>query len=172
MALALVLGGCSPSDDVGGRTFDPTPAPSVGGLRWSVPGRWVERSATGMRAAAYEVPDASGGTPALCSVFYFGQGRAGTMDANLERWRGQFSRVEHADTAGRVVGGLALTVVEIEGSFAPTSSEADLIDDALLLGAAVDGPQGPVFVKCVGRRAALEPARSEFVALLASISAR
>jgi len=123
-----------------------------------------------MRAAAYEVPDDNGGAPALCSVFYFGQGRAGTMDANLERWRGQFSRVEHADRAVREVGGLVLTVVEIEGSFAPTSSEADAVDDALLLGAAVAGPQGPVFVKCVGRHVALEPARSEFVAFLASIS--
>lgn len=125
-----------------------------------------------MRTAEYEVPDDTGNAPAVCSVFYFGHGRAGTMDANLERWRAQFEAIEYADKAARDVGGLELTVMEIGGDFSPTTSASDEIADALLLGAAISGPQGPVFVKCVGRRSVLEPARTEFVALLASFSPR
>ena len=120
--LALGLVGCSPGEEVSRPLVDPTPAPAVGGLRWTVPDRWIERAPTGMRAAAYEVPDGKPGTPARCSVFYFGQGRTGTMDANLNRWRAQFSVVQHDDRSAREIGGLRLTVVEIWGTYAPTSS--------------------------------------------------
>lgn len=170
-ALAGSIVACAPAEEPRGAAAEPTAAPAVGGLQWAVPGRWTRRPPSGLRAAEYEVPDGAGGAPAVCSVFYFGHGRVGTMEANLERWRGQFQRLDHADRAARDVGGLELIVVEMEGRYAASAAAPDAIDDALLLGAAIDGPEGPVFVKCVGRRPVLDGGRSEFVAFLASFSA-
>jgi len=164
--LALALCGCGP----GGRGAAPAPRPAVGGLSWTVPERWRERPPAGLRAAAYEVPDAAGGPPAACSVFYFGPGRPGTIEANLGRWRSEFGRVESEQRATRDVGGLSAEVVEISGTLASPAPGAEPGAAAQLLGAALPGPHGPVFVKCLGPQAALERSRAEFAALVGSFT--
>ena len=52
------------------------PADSVAGVKGQAP----------MRAATYTVQDAE------CVVYFFGQGQGGSVEANIARWGGQFTR--------------------------------------------------------------------------------
>ncbi len=66
-------------------------AESAAGLRWTAPAGWKTESAQPMRAATYTVDPAPGDKArAECGVYFFGAGQGGTVDANLERWKGQF----------------------------------------------------------------------------------
>src|SRR5262245_35773823 len=67
-------------------------APTTGdpGVEWAVPGRWTIDLAQGMRLATYIVPPAAGAEAGSCAVYYFGPAQGGGVDANLERWKGEF----------------------------------------------------------------------------------
>ena len=70
------------------------------GLRYSVPQTWERVPApSDMRAAQYKI---DGGTlepsdDGELVLFFFGEGKGGTTDANLERWYGQFGQKSLAD---------------------------------------------------------------------------
>src|SRR6266545_4943782 len=66
-------------------------AESVAGLKWTAPAGWKAEAARPMRAATYAVPAAAGDKDnGECVVYFFGAGQGGGVDANLERWKGQF----------------------------------------------------------------------------------
>lgn len=66
-------------------------ADSVAGLKWTAPREWTNVGTAPMRAATYKVPLAAGDHGAAeCVVYFFGKGQGGPIDANIERWRGQF----------------------------------------------------------------------------------
>ena len=45
-----------------------------------------------MRAATYAVAPAAGDTaPAECALYFFGAGLGGGVQANIDRWKGQFA---------------------------------------------------------------------------------
>ena len=130
-----------------------------------------------MRAAEYGV---EGDAQAELSVFYFGPGQGGAVDANIARWLGQLTQADGSDTAQRAkrselqVGGMAVTMVEAQGAYGggmamPGSAPAAPISNALLLGAIASGPQGPVFFKLVGPQAVVERARVSFRTLIESL---
>jgi len=56
------------------------------GLRWSLPAGWKELPATGMRAAAFEPPQADGKSEVTVVAL---PGDVGGELANVNRWRGQ-----------------------------------------------------------------------------------
>ena len=73
-----------------------------------------------MRAATYRIAPAAGDkASAECGVYFFGTGQGGTIDANLERWKGQFKdsngKVAPAQIAKRTVHGLTITTIDTAG---------------------------------------------------------
>jgi hypothetical protein len=130
-----------------------------------------------MRAAEYGV---EGDDKAELSVFYFGPGQGGAVDANIERWFGQFAQPDGSNTAqkakrsDKTVSGVQVTLVETTGTYsggmamggAPAAGPQP---DSMLLAAIATGKEGPVFFKLVGPRDVVERARSGFDALVASI---
>jgi hypothetical protein len=157
------------------------PAPegpaTVGGLRWEHQAPLVRRAPkSSMRAAEYGIADDA---KAELTVFYFGPDQGGSVDANVTRWLGQLTQPDGKDTASvakrkkREVEGVSVTVVEATGRFAggsmPGAPPSPEIPEALLLGAIAEGPQGPVFFKLIGPRAAVESARGAFDALIGSL---
>jgi hypothetical protein len=129
-----------------------------------------------MRAAEYGV---EGDPSAELTVFYFGPGQGGSVDANLTRWLGQLSQPDGSDTAAKAkraerdVGGITVTTIEAAGHYsggmAMPGSAVTPISDALLLGAIAVGPEGPVFFKLIGPRASVERARKAFEVLTGSL---
>src|ERR1700751_3504745 len=67
-------------------------AESVAGLKWTPPAGWKSSGATTMRAATYPVAPVQGDSDAAeCVVYFFGVGQGGSVQANIDRWEGQFT---------------------------------------------------------------------------------
>jgi hypothetical protein len=144
-------------------------APAAGpGLDWKVPGTWVQGPARPMRLATYAVGDAE------CAVFYFGPNQGGDVDANIDRWAGQFKDAPNPKREIRKVAGMTVTRVEIDGAYLSPGSDMQSQGEKpnwRLLGAIVQGPQGPVFFKLTGPAATVRAAAKDFDGLLASLKA-
>jgi hypothetical protein len=133
-------------------------AESVAGLRWAAPAGWTNQGSHGMRAATYTVSGAVPTENGECAVYFFGASGGGTVEANIERWRGQFQdkdgKPHDAHISKRQVHGLNITLIDTSGTYtgmggpmakAPTSNPG-----YRLLGAIVEGPSGNVFLKFTG----------------------
>ena len=157
---------------------EPSATPGAGGLAWSAGLPLLPRTPKSrMRAAEYGL---DGDPQAELSVFYFGPGQGGAVDANVTRWLGQFTQADGSSTekkakrSERTVNGVQVTMVEATGTYSggmamPGAPAPTPEGDAMLLAAIAVGPQGPVFFKFVGKRTSLEAARAAFEGLIASI---
>ena len=152
-------------------------AESAGGLRWTPPVGWKNEGALPMRAATYTVAPAAGDTAAgECAVFYFGSGQGGSIDANLERWKGQFQgpggTPAGAQVAKRTLQGLSVTTIDASGAYSgmsgPMAGSSRSVPGYRLLGAIVEGPRGNVFVKFTGPAKTVAANQQKFEQLLAS----
>lgn len=153
-------------------------ANSVAGLTWTPPADWESQGARAMRAATYSVHTNREGT-AECAVFYFGSGQGGGVQANIDRWINQFQQPdgvpssERAQTSRAEQAGWPLTRVEVGGTYTagmgPAGASQQPSPGYKLLGAILEGPQGPVFFKLTGPEAVVEDSRDQFEKLLASI---
>jgi|SRR5581483_5644130 len=144
---------------------------SVAGLRWTAPADWKNQGSTSMRAATYAVaPNTE------CVVYFFGEGQGGSVDANIERWKGQFKttdgRPAPAQIAKRTSHGLTITTIDTSGEYSgmggPMSAGAAVVSGYRLLGAIVQGPHGNVFIKFTGPAKAVSANQAKFEQLIAS----
>ena len=123
-----------------------------------------------MRAATYMVDDAE------CVVYFFGQGQGGGVQANIDRWKGQFSQPDGkpvaAKTGKRTIHGLPVTTVEVAGSYAgmagPMGAPAAPKPGYRMLGAIVENPGGNVFLKFAGPAKTITANQAKFEQLLSS----
>ena len=154
----------------------PTEPARAGGLTWNAPEPFIRRAPkSSMRVAEYGL---KGSPQAELGVFYFGADQGGTVEANMTRWIGQFSQHDGSETKAkrseRDVKGVKVSLVEATGIFGggmamPGGPAPIAQPDAMLLGAIAKGPDGSVFFKFTGPRAALEEARRNFDALIDTI---
>jgi hypothetical protein len=60
--------------------------------RATVPASWVTAPSTSsMRLAQYTIPGRDSSVSAEVVVYFFGKGQGGNVEANLARWKAQFS---------------------------------------------------------------------------------
>lgn len=134
---------------------------SVAGIHWSIPADWSELAPRPMRAATYALSEAASEFPATeCAVYYFGAGQGGGVQANVDRWVGQFKQpdggtsADLATTMERTVNGVHVTTVDVSGTYVagmgPRSVDNKEHHGYRMLAAIVEGPQGPVFFKLTG----------------------
>ncbi|MCB9639411.1 MAG: hypothetical protein H6728_15515 [Myxococcales bacterium] len=179
------------SDVVGRRPGRATPPPApkvnsqttadglaVAGIKWTNPKGWrLQRSRSPMRLATYFLPAHADGV-ATCALYYFGRGQGGSVQANLNRWAGQFAKDPKTQMPPTPsikksqYNGLSVHTIEILGTY--TASMGPMVKGRALsgqrmLGAIVEAPAGPVFFKCVGPDRAIQEARTNFQSLLNSL---
>ena len=148
--------------------------PSDPGIEWQMPKRWVSELAQGMRLASYVIPaHPVGGGTAQCAVYYFGTGQGGGVDANIDRWMGEFQNPGTPSRHTREVHGMRVSQVEVTGTYmahagAP-GEDAGPRSGWTLLGAIVEGPSGAVFFKLTGPGPTVAATAKEFDGLLASL---
>jgi hypothetical protein len=152
-------------------------AESGGGLRWKTPDGWKTGNTEAARVAVYIVaPAGSDKSAAECGVYFFGAGQGGTVEANIDRWRGQVQG-PGGDTAPAAIGrrrvnGLAITTIDSSGVYwamgGPSVSTVPPSPGYRLLGAVVAGPRGNLFVKFVGPASTIAANQKQFEQLLAS----
>jgi hypothetical protein len=145
------------------------------GLSFQVPATWKKVQPTSsMRRAQLNAPPAEGDTePAELVLFVF-PGRAGTVEANVERWRNQFKgadgqppKVDSRSVKGRNVD---VTRVEVAGTYTDPFAGKGAQPDFRLLGAIVEAPRTAYFLKMVGPEKTMTAAKPDFEKLIASIS--
>jgi hypothetical protein len=152
------------------------------GLRMTVPKAWTRVPApSDMRAAQYRVPRAAGdGDDAELVLFFFGPGKGGSVQDNLNRWYGQFTPTDGrtsrdaATVATRTVGDLKVTTVDLAGTYAPGPMGGPAAGPKTgyrMLAAIVEGEGGPWFLKLIGPAATVGQAKTEFDALIGSVDA-
>jgi hypothetical protein len=147
------------------------------GLRFPVPKEWMRVPApSDMRAAQYKVPRAPGdGDDAELVLFFFGKGKGGGVQDNLDRWYGQFERPDGKPVADatvvtiRKVNGLKVTAVDVSGTYSGMGPKTDRKSGMRMLAAIVEGDAGPWFFKLIGPEATVAQAKSSFDNLLGSL---
>jgi len=130
-------------------------------LAWTAPQGWIEEKPnSGMRLSQYRLARAEGdGEDAVCYVTHF-PGTGGSVEANLDRWCEQFVQPDGrpSSEAAKVNkakhNGLQQTTVDVSGTFRQTTTPMGPMSEEQpnfrMLGAVIETPVGPWFVKLVG----------------------
>lgn len=149
------------------------------GLRFTVPATWTRVPATSdMRAAQFRLPPAEGDKEtAELVLFHFGAGKGGGVKENLDRWYGQLRQPDGLPTeqaavvTTRTIRGLKVTEVTAPGYYIGMAPGEPPKSGWRLLGAVVEGKNGPWFWKAVGPDATVSAAKPSFDKLLESLEA-
>ncbi|HEY6459289.1 MAG TPA: hypothetical protein VIY73_04035 [Polyangiaceae bacterium] len=137
-------------------------------IEWSVPAGWrIVANASSMRIATYAVPHAAGdAADGDVSVTRAG----GAVAANVARWQGQFEGASPPAETTKMVRGLEVTLVSLEGTYAGGMDPSAPAHPGWALLAAIVRSRGqPYFFKMTGPAATVRAARPAFDGLVASI---
>ena len=148
---------------------DPSTFP-VGGLTFTRPAdwKWVAVNSP-MRKAQLQVPGADAAKFADITFFHFGEGGAGGVEANAQRWLKQFTGKAGAEKIEpQEIAGVKVTLVSTEGTFSSgmPGGEAKPMENHALLGAMIENPGGLVFVKMTGPIETVKGTREKFIEFL------
>ena len=132
----------------------------VGGFSFDRPSSWswIVPTST-MRKAQLEVVG-EGGAKADVTFFHFGAGQGGGVQANVDRWFGQFQNAKTAQNEVSV-GGVRVVFVQAAGTFSsgmPGGPTTPLENYALRGAILEDKEKGDVFVKMTGPASLVESA--------------
>lgn len=142
---------------------------TVGPIRWTAPDGWEPQQPGGeMRLAQYQAQGPSGVEPAELTVFTFGPGGGGGVEANLQRWSGQFTNGPQAVIEEIDVNGLTVHTFDASGSYdaGMAMGGGAAVDDLRMLAAIVDTSVGLYFFRLLGPKASVDEhvdAFAEFV---------
>ena len=147
----------------------PAATVSLLGYRTSVPAGWMSsQPSSSMRLAEFRVPGTAAALPFEAVVYFFGPGQGGSPEANLARWKSQFSNPAGGPVAATVahdtVRGIPYTIAEYRGTYARgvgMGSGADAArPDHILIAVVAETPRGTLFFQCYGPSAAVETQRA------------
>ena len=152
----------------------------LSGLTYDVPNGWnAVESPSRMRLAQWELP-AAAGEGAEAVIFFFGEGGGGGVDANLDRWFGQFEQPDGSSTRDsatvthRESEGLKFTIADMRGTYVapvrPGSPERNNRPRQRMIAAVVEGNGGPWFVRVLGAEATVTQWESSIDAFLSSFT--
>ncbi len=184
IVLLLLVAGCSQDEEQPRHEPAPTMREAVNnaiaGLRWEIPDTWEVEAQRQMRVATYATPAAEGDDDTgEVAIFYFGPGEGGSVEANVNRWFGQFDQPDGRPTSEVAtresieVNGIPITIVRTTGIYnaaaGPMAPREDIRPGYKLIGAIAEGPEGAVFYKFTGPEATVNKAEQEFFQLIESI---
>ena len=101
-------------------------------------------------------------------VSYFGARGGGGVEANIERWKGQFSGEAETKTEKKKVNGREIIYFTGKGTFqesvgGPFSGNKTARPDYTMLAAILPSQQGPVFLKMTGPHESVAAAKDAFI---------
>ena len=150
------------------------PAGTTAKLVFALPAAWVaEQPGSAMRLAQARIPGPAGA--AELAIFPFAGG-GGPAEANIERWIGQIDQPAAPPRRGSFsTHGLAISWVEVAGTMKASTvgmGPATARPGSRLLGAVVEGPGGPWFVKATGPEKTIEKHSGEIRDFASSVKAK
>jgi len=151
----------------------------AGGIAWTVPTGWELGPEHQMRVATYRIRAIAGDPEdAECAVYFFGTGQGGTVEANLDRWKNQFTGPDGhspvpAQVEKRVIGGLKVSTLTASGTYLGAggmmSQEQVKKPNFRMRAAIIEAPAGLVFFKLTGPLNTVATAENDFNSLLGSV---
>lgn len=136
----------------------------VNDLTFERPAEWSrEQPSSSMRKAQLSVPGKDGAADVV--FFYFGPGGAGGVQANVDRWIGQFQEVKGKKIDSKKIGGTPVTFVEASGTFLSGPPFGQKVPKAgyALRGAIIGAKGGAIFIKMTGPKKTVEKAAPDFM---------
>lgn len=144
-------------------------------LAYDVPKDWsAVQTTSSMRLVQW-----SYGQKSEVVVFYFGEGQGGSVEANLDRWYGQFEQPDGGSTRERAKvtksrsGALTVTRADVQGTYAapvrPGAAERHNEPDYRMIAAVVEGPSGPWFIRFLGPAKEVAAGETSFDAFLSGL---
>lgn len=142
----------------------------------TVPAAWTPRAPSSTsRLAEFVLPTTNAGGGEVV-VFYFGKAMGGNIDANLTRWRGQFSTPDGSPVLETVTrdstGRFPLTFAEFRGTYRRgigMGSADSVRTGQTLLAAIVETPKGALFIQLFGASARVAAEKDAFVAFVQAL---
>jgi len=136
-----------------------------------VPAKWVSRPPiSSARLAMFTVPGADSASKADVVVYFFGKSMGGNVQANLTRWKGQFSTPDGSavqETITRDSTGIfPITFAEYRGTYRRGigAGSADSVKTGQTLVAAIaETPRGTMFIQMFGPSARVAAERDTFM---------
>ena len=149
-------------------------------LKFDAPPGWVSKPpASSARVAEFTLPKVDGDAEDAALAVFFFPGQGGTVQANLDRWIGQFAQPDGspskdvARTTHLEAHGLAITLIDLSGTYvaeiSPGSTEHYNKPGFRMRAAVVETPDGPYFVKLTGPAKTVTRWDESFIAFLKSL---
>ena len=141
------------------------------GYHAKAPAAWVaETPSSSFRLAQFAVPGPDSTDDAEVVVYFFGPNQGGTPDANMARWREQFSTADGPPLRESVrrdsSGAFPITIAEYQGTYrrgvgmgSPDSVRAN----QALVAAIAETPRGTMFLQLFGPDSVVAGARGAFL---------
>jgi len=139
------------------------------GYHTTVPASWTPRTpSSSSRLAEYVLPHSAAGDGEVV-VYFFGKAMGGNVDANLARWRGQFSTSDGSPVPETITrdstGKFPLTFAEFRGAYRRGigAGSADSVRTGqTLIAAIVETPNGALFIQLFGASARVAAEKDTF----------
>jgi hypothetical protein len=142
----------------------------------TVPAGWTPRApSSSSRLAEFVIPETAAGTGEVV-VFFFGPQQGANVEANLTRWKGQFSNPDGSSVSQTVTrdssGKFPLTFAEYRGSYRRGigAGSADSVRTGQqLIASIVETPKGVMYVQMFGTVARVVAERDTFLRFVKGI---
>jgi hypothetical protein len=136
----------------------------------TVPPNWTPRApASTMRLAEYVIPTNAQGSAEVV-VYFFGKGQGGNVDANLARWKAQFSTGDGSPVPETIVrdstGIFPITFAEYRGNYRRgigTGSADSVRTGQTLVAGIAETPRGTLFIQLFGTSARVAEEKAAFL---------
>ena len=149
---------------------------ALGPLSAVAPKSWVaQQPSSSMRVAQYGLPGPAG--EATLGIFFFGPGQGGSVEANIERWFGQFSQEDGQPAQRRrwtrQVRDIEITGIDVSGTFSAGMGVGNTEPQTgyRMLGAIAGHRSGAVFFKMTGPDQTVEQWADSFDEYLGTLQA-
>lgn len=146
----------------------------------TAPAGWQTRApSSSMRLAEFTTPGGAGAAAGEVVVYFFGAGQGGSVDANIERWKGQFTDASgaHPEPTVTKLTGTAFpsTVVHLRGNYSRAvgmgGGPENAKPDQILLAAVIETPKGNLYVQLYGPAASVAPQKDAFLGFIKQLHA-
>jgi hypothetical protein len=171
--IALVLSGATCSARATTSFVAPTRGDSVVallGYHTKAPAAWSPRPpASSSRLAQFVIRGSEAASDAEVVVFFFGAAQGGNVDANVARWRSQFSTSDGSPVPETITrdstGAFPVTTAEFRGTYrrGVGAGSADSVRTGqTLIAAIVETPRGTLFIQLFGPTGTVVAHRAEY----------
>jgi hypothetical protein len=145
--------------------------------RATVPAGWVAAPSTSsMRLAQYTIPGRDSSVAAEVVVYFFGKGQGGNVEANLARWKAQFSMPDGSAVYEKVErdssGAFPIAIAEYRGTYARGIGAGDAAhakSGQSLIAVIAETPRGTLFFQLFGATESVIPQRAALVRFVRSM---